>query len=690
MSTRPDPSPEPVPSSPPGRRLRALLPALVPAAALLALSAAAALALTGAPRLSAERAPSEWDAAVVRPTDTTITPLQEPDTFVSVNRVLNVTMQVVMATLDVPLKNGQMGPQQLRAWKVVAYNGQPYNGQPKFPGPTFIVRPGDSVAILLQNRLPPDTPGQGQGVCMNYPASQNGIDTYEDCFHGPNWTNIHYHGFHVTPDSAGDDVLALVPPGGTYQYGFRIPANQSPGTHWYHPHKHGSVAVQVGNGMSGAFIVRGGGLDSLTQGLRMKEHLLAVQRIDSALNLVDAGLAPVTLVNGQLTPTITMRQGEVQRWRIVDENITKTANFQIGFTSVGGSATPKMWDVARDGVQYAPANYNVATPDPTLLMAPGNRMDVFVQAPRQTGLHMLGLRSVVNRGDRVPANQLVTAAAVNALFYVQVIPDDGVGNKVLPPRLPALPPFLQNLPGPLQASRIDTSQTPVIVFIDTFPPGAVRSPTNPALFWLGNAVNPFQRFSSKSVFVPATSRGVQRPMVLDSVQTWVVKNMGTATNHPFHIHINPFQVIQASYPQGNLDPNANLYRSLNQAVQDGSPIWLDVVPLPAARVDSVNGVPRDTVRQLPERGRLQLPHLRRSHGVVRDALPHPGPRGARDDADHPDRAPRPAAHAAAQPRRKRARRRGRPFPLTRTASYHENRPGARASGRFSLSLCFQR
>jgi FtsP/CotA-like multicopper oxidase with cupredoxin domain len=502
-----------------------------------------------------------------------------------VNQVLNVTMQVVMATINVPLANGQTGPQTLRAWKVVSYNGAPYNGQPKFPGPTFIVKAGDSVALVLQNRLP--NTGPGNTACMPYPAAQNGIDTYEDCFHGPNWTNIHYHGFHVTPGPTGDDVLLQIPPNADYTYGFRIPANQAPGTHWYHPHKHGSVAVQVGNGMSGAFIVRGGGLDSLTRSLRMTEHLLAVQRIDSALNLVDTGLAPVTLVNGQLTPTITMRQGEVQRWRFVDENITKTANFQIGFGSVTGGRTPTLWDVARDGVQFAPANYSPSRPDPTLLMAPGNRMDVFVRAPADTGLHALALRSVVNRGNRVPQNQLATAAAAKPLFYVHVIPNDGTVNTTLPASLPPLPGFLQNLPGPLSAGSIDTTRTPMIVFIDTFPAGAVRSPTNPALFWLGNAVNPFQRFSSNSVFVPTTSSGVQRPMVLDSVQTWVVKNMGTATNHPFHIHINPFQVIDVHYPRGTADPNAQMYADLNAASHTrGAPVWLDVVPLPLP--DSIN------------------------------------------------------------------------------------------------------
>ena len=61
---------------------------------------------------------------------------------------------------------------------------------------------------------------------------------------------------------------------GAYPYCFALPAyteavwppppgsnspnmGQSPGTHWYHAHKHGSTAINVGNGMTGVFIIEG-------------------------------------------------------------------------------------------------------------------------------------------------------------------------------------------------------------------------------------------------------------------------------------------------------------------------------------------------------------------------------------------------------------------------------------------------
>jgi FtsP/CotA-like multicopper oxidase with cupredoxin domain len=568
----------------------------VPAALLALPSLAAAVGAAGVLAACASGGPGASAPAAVAPTASAADSVVFPEPIVittGANGILDVTLRVDTATLPVP----GAGNQLLRAWTLVSANGVLYDTT-AYPGPTFVVSPGDSVRILLVNNLPgPDD----NKACVSYPATRNGVDTYEDCFHGFNWTNIHYHGFHVTPDSTGDDVLLQIAPGQSYQYAFGIPWNQSPGTHWYHPHKHGSVAIQVGNGMSGAFIVRGGGLDSLTKALGMREHLIAVQKVDSQLNLIDSAFAGTSLINGASDPSITMRVNEVQRWRIVDENITKTANFEIGFINREG-VEPTMYDVARDGVQFSPANYSTASPDTLLLMAPGNRLDVFVQAPPTAGTHLVAIRTVANTGARTPRNHPerataapVTRAPSDTLFYVRVIDDGAPVNTTLPATLPPLPSFLANLPGPLDPSQIDTSAIPQIVFIDTFPPAAVRSVHNPGRFYLGTAQNPFMRFNDSVVYIPETAAGKQQPMLLGGLQTWMVKNYGTATNHPFHIHINPFQVIGVYSPHRN-DPNAALYTQLNAASQqNGAPIWLDVVPLPLPRVDSVGGQPTDTV-----------------------------------------------------------------------------------------------
>ncbi|HST62196.1 MAG TPA: multicopper oxidase domain-containing protein [Longimicrobium sp.] len=553
-------------------------PSVLPSLAVAALAAGVLAACAGAGAGTA--APGAPLGASPASADSTVFP--EPIVITTgANGILDVTLRVDTATLPVP----GAGNQLLRAWTLVEANGVSYDTT-AYPGPTFVVSPGDSVRILLVNNLP--APDDNE-TCVPYPAFAEGIDQYQDCFHGFNWTNIHYHGFHVTPDSTGDDVLLQIAPGQQYQYAFGIPENQSPGTHWYHPHKHGSVAIQVGNGMSGAFIVRGGALDSLTRALGMREHVIAVQKVDSQLNLIDNAFSGSTLVNGAAAPVITMRPGEVQRWRIVDENITKTANFEISFSNEDGPE-PLLYDVARDGVQYAPANYTTSTPDLALLMSPGNRLDVFVQAPTEAGTDLVQVRSVAN-GRRRPSTGLAasSAAAPAPLFYVRVVDDGAPVNTTLPSALPPLPSFLANLPGPLDPSQIDTSQIPTIVFLDSVP-AAGNSVTNPSRFYLGTAQNPFQRYNDSVVYIPESSTGQQQPMLLGGLQTWMVKNYGTATNHPFHIHINPFQVIGAFAPNP-ADPNAALYTQLNGASQQNSaPIWLDVVPLPLPLIDTVGGV----------------------------------------------------------------------------------------------------
>jgi FtsP/CotA-like multicopper oxidase with cupredoxin domain len=174
---------------------------------------------------------------------------------------------------------------------------------------------------------------------------------------------------------------------------------------------------------------------------------------------------------------------------------------------------------------------------------------------------------------------------------VEVIPGTRPAN-LLPATLPPLPPFLQNLAGPIADTAAlfrDTASMPVIVFSDSN--FTTRNPSPlPPQFWLGTVADPQQQFNDTLVYIPTTSRDVARPMLLGQLQTWRVENIGQSTNHPFHIHINPFQVVYAHFPKGEADPNAPLYRDLNAAAQGNNPIWLDVLALPLPAVDSAGNV----------------------------------------------------------------------------------------------------
>ena len=488
-------------------------------------------------------------------------------------RILDVEMHVILTSLPLP----EGGSDTMRTWRLVKANNQTYD-RVGYPGPTFRVQRGDSVRILLVNHLPEE----GSGTrCERYPAStrpQN-PDRMPNCLHGPNSTNIHFHGFHVSPRDYADNVLIEVEPGESYQYAFSIPQNQSPGTHWYHPHKHGSVALQVTNGMSGAFIVEGGGLDEVTTGMR--EHLVAIQQIAPQLNMVNNTGDPPYAVNGQVAPVIVMRPGEVQRWRLVNENVAKATNGLIYFTPGG----PRMYDAARDGVQFAPANYSIASPDDSLLMAPGNRLDVLVKAPGGPGLHEMRISPVAEdesagesnrergriqaaRAQGVLDPSFSAAEQPRTLVRVYVTSETGgTYARVLPPTLPSLPAFLDNLAysGGTQVS---------LVFSERGGPGGFPN------FFLGTAAAPEQQFDPNQNFLT---------LPLGQTQDWKVENRSmNQLPHPFHIHINPFQVTEVVYPMGSGDPNHLLYQQLNAAAGSSvnSPIWLDVIPLPLPIVNS--------------------------------------------------------------------------------------------------------
>jgi FtsP/CotA-like multicopper oxidase with cupredoxin domain len=617
---------------PPG--LRRPLRGLLGAAALGAAIVAGACA-PGASAPAGGPAPTTT-ASVVRPIAQSLRPsvdsLRDPIVVRSVNGVLNATLEVSMNRLPVSRYGTVVDTVilsdtvitdtlPLRAFTLVATTDPSYGPNdprftPRYPGPTFRVRPGDLVQILLRNNLPrPTTRSDSNTVCMSYPAAAdtaNPRDVFQDCFHGPNYTNIHYHGMHVTPDSTstvvGDDVLLAIAPGDSILYSFRVPMNQSPGTHWYHPHKHGSVAIQVANGMSGAFIVEDptAGLDRFTQQHNLREHLIGFQQIDTIVGLIHGDKTNILdkvppLVNGQNNPIIYMAPGEVQRWRIVNENVTRnTKTLEFRFQDLPGDE-PVAVEVARDGVQFSAVNMGMDT-DTLLLMGAGNRLDVIVQAPLAPGTHFFRMRQLPgasrqSRDPVLPLQTLADGAPLRAtdsnsyvLFRVVVDPTRGGGSTGLPTSVPDLAEFLAaNIPAPptfLGGNLPPASDSAVVVFTDMGSPGNYNRPVQ---FYLGSATNPLQRFNDTVVFVPSDLAGNPMPMILDSTQTWKVVNnsaRNVSVNHPFHIHINPFQVNRVVAPNPN-DPFQALYAELNTAAStNDSPIWLDVIPLPLPALDA--------------------------------------------------------------------------------------------------------
>src|SRR5262249_914175 len=93
-----------------------------------------------------------------------------------------------------------------------------------------------------------------------------------------NDTNLHVHGLHVSPQAPQDDVLLTVEPGCRYQVDVTIPKDHPAGTGWYHPHQHGSTALQLASGMAGALIIEGD-IDRVPEVKAAKERVFVFQQI---------------------------------------------------------------------------------------------------------------------------------------------------------------------------------------------------------------------------------------------------------------------------------------------------------------------------------------------------------------------------------------------------------------------------
>ncbi|WP_437308151.1 multicopper oxidase family protein [Sorangium sp. So ce388] len=174
---------------------------------------------------------------------------------------------VTEVTLDVAFVQSQLAG---RAVKLRAYGGV-------LPGPTITTHPGDLLRIRVRNRLPEydssaweeDVKVLGHVVGMNVP-------------HELNTTNIHVHGMEVIPHlfepigtSNPEAPMIAIGPGQEKTYDFALPPDHPSGLYWYHPHRHGSTAVQVVNGMAGMIVVKGP-IDEVPEIAAARDILLAV------------------------------------------------------------------------------------------------------------------------------------------------------------------------------------------------------------------------------------------------------------------------------------------------------------------------------------------------------------------------------------------------------------------------------
>jgi len=340
------------------------------------------------------------------------------------------------------------------AWReALVYNG-------RFPGPTLVADPGDRIDLRLINRLA--TP-----------------------------TNIHTHGFHVSPEGNADNIFLHIEPGQTFDYRFDLPRDHAPGLNWYHPHDHVNGTPQVFGGMAGAIIIRSE--EERRHRLPpIRDRVMVIQAPEwdeeGHLKTWSAGLlaSQLRLINGQLNPRVRIRRGETQRWRVVNATVSDFIDLRLD-----GHV---LRQIAADGNPWARA----VEPE-RIHIPPGGRAEVLVTGGDPGTYALRALPTDHGAGFVQPELVLATVEC-----------EPGGGPTVAAERL--LKPFCDLREFPVENRRTVTFTMRGGFLIDG------------------------KRFDHNR-----TDQVVE----LGSVEEWTVVNDSPLV-HPFHIHINPFQLTHVN------------------------------------------------------------------------------------------------------------------------------------------------
>ncbi len=319
----------------------------------------------------------------------------QPQVLRSSNGVLSLTLRAKVTTNNIPgaatasTTTPAATGEASNSIVVGTITGPTYNG--KLTGPTLVLRPGDTLKIKLINDFPANPPVTRTGM---YP-------------HEPYTTNFHSHGLEVSPQGDSDNVLRKMYPGTTNKVVIKIPTYHHAGTFWYHPHVHGAVTFQLMGGMAGMLIVRGGPgtVDAVPEVRAAKQIVMDFQVLHSTsanqvayVNPTATQLGSLTpmaadgvwsaylvpsntyfITNGVINPTLHMRPGEVQRWRML--------NAGSGETLLVALQAHALNVLMNDGISVP--NLLTLAPGTPYVMGAGQRVDMMVKASQTPGTYLL-------------------------------------------------------------------------------------------------------------------------------------------------------------------------------------------------------------------------------------------------------------------------------------------------------------
>ena len=361
-----------------------------------------------------------------------------------------------------------------------------YNG--RSPGPLLEVNAGDRVRLRLRNELKQPT-------------------------------NLHFHGLHIPPTGTADNVFLSVPPGGSFDYEFTLAKDHPAGLFYVHPHQHGLSADQVFGGLSSALVVRGD-LDRIPEVAAAKETVLVLKDFASASGQEAAmGVGrmlgregPLLTVNGAINPGLAIPSGGLLRLRLLN------------------ASNARMYRLALEGhslVLIATDGGAIATPEPLdeLLLAPGERADVLVQGNQTPGSYRLLNLPYQRSGHMGMAAAEDAPRTLATLSYAGTVPPLPLPKALIP--VPALPKP-ERTRRFVMAHAMGTGMGGMKHDMGAMGGGGMAM----GGMGLGFQIN-------GQAFEPDR---IDTRVALGSTEDWLIVN-DDVMDHPFHLHVNPFQVI---------------------------------------------------------------------------------------------------------------------------------------------------
>ena len=360
-----------------------------------------------------------------------------------------------------------------------AYASNLYDG--RLLPPVLRLSPGDSLRVRLVNAM-------GDSAA--------------------NVTNLHFHGFAVSPRPPADNVTMIhVDPGAAYQYAMRLPADHAEGLFWFHPHAHGTSYEQVRGGLSGAISI-GDPRRHFPEKIRNAEEIyLLLKQYEPPSG------ASISTVNGvEAVELPAMRTGDVQFWRIA--NVSTERYYLLRLRGPDGRAVA-FRTLARDGNVVREGE---AVMDTTLLLGAGNRAEIAVSM-MEPGDYTLATDAFKRQSKEGLANDIIDPAAVLARVRVHG-PVAGRSAESLAGR--------GGRRGEAEAIRLLASRGPGEVIRDTVEFEIIRD----------TIANP--RFLIDSVaYDPEV---VNKTLRMGRTYEWTITNP-TPSWHPFHLHQTDFLVV---------------------------------------------------------------------------------------------------------------------------------------------------